>query len=143
MNGQTKKQMLEKLDALRKYIKFLESYKTYSPEEIEDNYTVQSAVERNMHLALECVIDIGEMLISLEKLEKPASNREIILLLGKNKILPPDFARKFAPAMGLRNILVHQYDKIDHERLQRHMKDEIEDFDIFARHIIKYLKKSK
>ena len=65
----------------------------------------------------------------------------MIEILGENRIIPKAFALKFAPAAGLRNILVHQYGEIDIEKLYLHLKADVGDFDFFARHIAAYVKK--
>jgi uncharacterized protein YutE (UPF0331/DUF86 family) len=61
----------------------LESYQSRAKEELRENYTLRGAVERYLHLALECTLDIGEMIISKEGLRKPESYREVIEILGK------------------------------------------------------------
>lgn len=93
-----------------------------------------------MQVALECVLDIGEMIISYENLRKPDSYREIIKILGENKILPKEFARRFALAAGFRNVLVHMYAEVDIEELYKYLRNNLSDFDKFARYIAVYLK---
>ncbi|MCZ7358501.1 MAG: DUF86 domain-containing protein [Candidatus Methanoperedens sp.] len=45
---------------------------------------------------------------------------EVFLVLGAHDILPRDFAMKFAPSAGFRNVLVHMYPKIDIARLYQY-----------------------
>ena len=126
---------------MEEYTKFLESYKTIDGEELEANYELRSAIERNFQVALEAVFDIGESIISHENLKKPESYREIIEILGDNGILSKEFANKFAPAAGFRNILVHMYADVDINELCEYLHNNLGDFDKFATYIAKYLEK--
>lgn len=92
-----------------------------------------------MEVSLACMIDICEMVISIEKLRRPDTYREVILVLGQHGILPEDFSRKLAPAAGFRNVLVHMYADIDIGKLYSHLQKDIDDLELFAGYIAKYL----
>ena len=128
-----------KLEQLGEYVSILREYQNYDLEEIRDNLTLRGAVERYMEISLACVIDICEMIISSEKLRRPDTYRKVILTLGKNGILPEDFAEKLAPAAGFRNVLVHMYADIDIVKLYSHLQNDIDDLELFAEYIAKHL----
>ncbi|WYM86760.1 DUF86 domain-containing protein [Methanolobus sp. WCC5] len=107
--------------------------------ELEKNYQLRSAVERNFQLAIESAIDIGEMIISREGFERPEVYRSVFLILGNHGIIPPEFAEGFAQAAGLRNVLVHIYEEVDIDILHMFLTERLEDFDEFARHTARYL----
>lgn len=135
-------EIASKLEMLRKYVGILRNYQKHGIEDLEEDITFRGAVERYLEVALECALDMGEMIISAERLEKPESYREVIELLGKNNILPREFSEKFAPAAGFRNILVHGYAEVDVEKLYEFLQNNLEDFDEFSKHVAKYLEKS-
>ena len=135
----SKQSILQKLELLRKYVGYLKEYQRYALEDLQKNYTLRGAVERYFQLAIECVIDIAEIIISDLKIERPGEYREAIDLLGEKGILPGDFAYYFAPIAGFRNILVHEYIKVDLKEVYRHLKKDLPDFDKFARYIADYL----
>src|SRR3989338_2671959 len=97
----------KKLSDLKKYVSFLRKYQKNKKEDLENDFTLRAAVERYMQLSLEIVIEISEMIIAYKGFRKPERHRETIEILAENKVLPKQFARRFAPAMGFRNILVH------------------------------------
>ena len=66
-----REEIYSKLEELKKYVRFLRSYKSHRKEELRENYTLRGAVERYFQLALECTINIGEMIISKEGFRKP------------------------------------------------------------------------
>jgi len=136
-----KEGILQKLELLREYVGYLKGYQKYTLRDLEKDYTLRGAVERYFELAIESVIDIAEIIISDLRLQKPEEYREAIDILGEKGIIPDEFAYYFAPIAGFRNILVHEYAKVDLEEVYRHLKDNLPDFDRFARYIADYLSK--
>lgn len=136
-----KDEIISRLDKLKEYVDLLKGYQKYSLEQLKKDFTLRGAVERYLELALECIIDIGEMIISAEGFRKPENYREIIEILGEKNIIPKNFAEKFAPAAGFRNILVHMYTRIDINKVFSLLQNNLHDFEEFAKHVANYLKK--
>jgi len=137
----TREKISKKLRNMKKYLDFLRSHKSITREELEENYALKSAIERNFHLALEAALDIGEIIISAESFEKPEDYRSVILILGKRKIIPKDFAERFAGAAGFRNILVHAYEDLDLEKFYYYLRNNLEDINEFAKYVVNYIEK--
>ncbi|MEE8423347.1 MAG: DUF86 domain-containing protein [Thermodesulfobacteriota bacterium] len=137
-----KEKISRKLRNMKKYVDFLRSHSSTTREELEENYELRSAIERNFHLAIESALDVGEIIISAEGFEKPEDYREVIVILGKHKAIPMDFALRFARAAGFRNILVHMYEEVDVGKLHDYLQNNLEDFNEFSKHVAKYLEKS-
>jgi uncharacterized protein YutE (UPF0331/DUF86 family) len=134
-------EIASKLEMLEEYTVILREYQQYDVEDLINDHTLRAAVERYIEVALECMIDIGEMIISREKLKRPDTYRDVFLLLGEHAILPADFAKELAPAAGFRNVLVHMYAKIDVERVFYYLKNNLEDMELFGKYIARYLVK--
>ena len=132
--------IIRKLNFMQKCVNYLKSVDAGS-NELDTNYELRSAVERNFQLAIESAIDIGEIIISKEELERPEDYRSVFLTLGRKGIIPADFAHDFSLAAGFRNVLVHIYEDIDTGILYTFLTDRLEDFDEFASHIAHYLSK--
>ncbi len=134
-----KEKISRKFRAMKKYVDFLREYRSTPKEELEKNDLLKAAIERNFQLVIESALDIGEVIISTRDFEKPEDYRDIILILGKQGVLPVDFANSFAKAAGFRNILVHMYEEVDAGKLQEYLRDNLEDFNEYAKCIAKYL----
>ena len=106
---------------------------------MENNYELKSALERNLHVAIEAALDIGEMIIAEENLPRPEEYRGVFLALGKAGIIPEDFAKRIAPMVGFRNILVH-YNEIDVDLMCKFIKERLDDLEEFVSYIRKYVK---
>ena len=132
-------EIASKLEMLEEYVAILKGYQHHDVEDLMRDHTLRGAVERYIEVALECMIDIGEMIISKEKLKRPDTYRDVFLLLGEHGILPDDFAKDLAPAAGFRNVLVHMYAKIDIDRLYYYLENNLEDIELFGKYIARYL----
>lgn len=136
-----KEKTARKLENMKKYVDFLKSKRNITKKQLSTDYGLESAIERNFQTALECVIEIGEIIISKEGFRRPEKYRDIILILGENGILPERFAKKFEKAIGFRNVLVHHYAEVDLNKLYEYLQKNLKDFDTFARHVVRYLRK--
>ena len=132
-------EIASKLEHLREYVTILKGYQYHKIEELQTDHTLKGAIERYLEVALECTIDIGEMIISREKLKRPESYQEVFLILGEQGILPINFAKKYAPSAGLRNRLVHMYAKIDIGKLHYYLQNNVGDIEQFGKYIAQYL----
>ncbi len=130
-----------KLQRLQKNVRFLQKNSHLQPKDLEADWVLQSAIERNLQVAIETVLDIGEVILAEEKVERPEDYKGVIIILGKLNIISNEFAKSFSQAAGFRNILVHAYDEIKLDYVCEFLQTRLEDFDMFARAIAAYLEK--
>ncbi len=136
-------EILSKLEMLKGYVELLKGYQSRTLDQVKADPTLRGAIERYLAVALECTLDVGEMIISLEGLRKPGAYREVIEVLGEKNIISEDFVKRFTPAAGFRNILVHMYAEVDVEKVYKFLQESLGDFDEFAKCVANYLKKSR
>ena len=105
-----------KLVFLTQYLKDLSKYKKISDVEFEKNHY---EIERLLQLIIEVACDINSHLITRRLQRPPEDYYESFIELGNLNIIPKTLALKLAPSAGLRNALVHAYDKIDEKRVKQ------------------------
>ncbi len=88
------------------------------------------------------MIDINLHFIRELDLKSPDDFQNTFSILAASNIIPDDFAEKFAPVVGMRNILVHRYEKVDKKLFVSQVKNERKDFLEYLRLINQYLKKT-
>lgn len=132
-----------RLKKLEEYVKQLKIYKKSSLAEMRNDFTLQLAILHAFQLSIECVLDIGEFIISEYDFRKPEKANEIIIILGEQGILPKSFALNFSEAAKFRNLIVHEYIKIDMGEVYQHLQRDLKDFDFYAKCIAGFLKKKK
>ncbi len=59
--------IVRKIAIIEKALSYLRSRAHLKPEDIEGNYELRSALERNLQIAIEAALDIGEMIIAEEE----------------------------------------------------------------------------
>lgn len=119
--------------------------KSIDPEstDFESDYEKRSAVERNFQLAIESTIDIGEIIISEEGFKRLQDYESVFPVLGRRSVLPKDFAEKFAPLAGFKNVLVHMYEEVDLGILEEFLSKKLGDFEEFAGYVLEYIEKKE
>ncbi|HHN65018.1 MAG TPA: DUF86 domain-containing protein, partial [Nitrospirae bacterium] len=95
--------------------------------------------ERLVQLIVDEIIDINKHIIKYGRLQVPEDTFSTFLVLGINNILPPEFAKRLAPVVGLRNRLVHRYEKIDVDLLLKELRRNSSDFEEYLRYIFQYI----
>jgi uncharacterized protein YutE (UPF0331/DUF86 family) len=87
----------------------------------------QESIAFNMHLAIQNCMDIAAHIIGEEGLGVPGSAGEMFFLLQENGFLSADLADRMVKAVGFRNLLVHEYEKIDLQRLHQAAEKNVDD----------------
>lgn len=100
---------------------------------------LRSNCERELQVAIQCALDIGNHIIAEENLTAPEDQTDIFHILGASGILPPPFAERILPMAGFRNILVHDYLRLDHARVYSILTQALTDLEEFARHVQAWL----
>lgn len=94
---------------------------------LADNLKIRT-VERLFQLIVDTSIDINTHLISESGLQVPDDYQSTFVTLSQNKILPMDLALRIAPSVGLRNLVVHKYGRVDVKKMIEDIKTEIGDY---------------
>ena len=98
-------------DCVRRLFEILQENPTL--ETYRNSWKDKDSAERNLQKTIEALIDIGKMLVSEKQLREPANNREVFLILEENNLFPSEFMALIDRMIGMRNIIVHSYDRID------------------------------
>ena len=128
-----------RLEKLREFVDILRTLKGVTARDLISDVDKRAKAERFLQLAIEACVDIAELLIVDQRLPAPDDSAESIEILGNEKIVDSQFAKSFAKAVGLRNILVHDYVDIDYGIIADKVNNRLDDFDRFAREIAKFL----
>lgn len=130
------KLLAEYLDELQTFRKQTNSFKAY----LEDTL-LRRAVERTLQIAVEACLDIGRRLISLEGFRYPEDNKDVFQVLIEEKIVSKTLSYHLLDMARFRNLMVHDYAKVDDAKVYGILKKRIGDFDQYARAIVLYFEK--
>lgn len=133
--------ILDKLSDISKYQAELKKLLESSDREILDNFEKLHTAERLLQLIVDTMIDINQHFINELDLDAADDFQGTFYILSESSLIDKDFAQKIAPVVGLRNKVVHRYEKLDKERFIHDLRDNYEDFDKYVELVLKYLNK--
>jgi len=96
---------LKKLSDIKRENRTLDQYR--------NSWKDKDSAERNIQKIVEAIIDLGKILIAGKKFKEPSSNREVFQILEEKGIFPSEFLPLVDKMIGMRNIIVHSYNRID------------------------------
>ena len=128
---------MEKLD---EYLGYLSEIQKVNKKQFVGDYHYFGLAERYLQLSIEIILDIGKLIIISERLRKPEDNQDIFSILAGRKIISGKLFQELSGIAGFRNILVHDYEKIDREIVHQKLKENSNNFNDFKKEIVKFLK---
>ena len=131
--------ILRKLSELDEYSKQLGEFAGISLEEYSGNWKVQRIIERTLQIMVETCADIANHIISDKGYRTPKSYVDIFKVLYENNIINKDLFDIMAKMVKFRNIVVHQYDKLDETIVIGILKRHISDFETYRDVLLRIL----
>ena len=131
--------ILAKLDELDSYLRELRSV---VPASFHEYLTVEKrrSSERLLQVAIEAVIDICALLVTGLRLGLPADEDDLFEKLTAREVISPPIADLLRRMKGMRNILVHEYGRVDNALVFETVQQRLGDFDAFKREILAFLR---
>jgi uncharacterized protein YutE (UPF0331/DUF86 family) len=102
-----------RLERLREYLDILASVQQYDCRRFMEDPFIHSTAERNLHLVIECLLDIGNHIIADRGYAKPENYEDIFHILCKNGVIKQQLYKNIQGMAAFRNILVHDYMRLD------------------------------
>ncbi len=135
--------IIAKLQKLDEFIKYLEELQQVNKKSFFADYHFFGAAEHYLHLSIEAVHDVADLIIIDKQLPRPEERREVFRILFEHKVINEDLYQKFTGITGFRNVLVHEYDKIDKQKVYAHLQVSVDQLNDFKRQVLKFLKKKR
>jgi len=96
-------------------------------------------LERLSHVIIESIVDVGNLMIDGFIMRDPGSYHDIIDILVDEKVIPEQDESSYKAIIDLRQMLVQEYLKIDHNRLKDVLFTNKDVLKQFSHHIRTYL----
>ena len=131
----------DKINEVKSYLDELQEIAPNNIEEYRASIEKKAACERYVEKIVEAVTDLAFLTIKLKKLKIPEDDSDAFTILYENKIIDDIISTKLKNAKGMKNILAHQYGKVDDEIVFEAVTQELEkDVEAFIKQIEKVLK---
>jgi len=105
----------DKLSEIEDYLSELEGIMPNSFQEYENNLKTKAACERYFEKIIEAVVDLAFLIIKDKGYKIPEEDKESFDILENQGIISHELSEKLKDAKGMRNIIAHEYGKIDDE----------------------------
>jgi uncharacterized protein YutE (UPF0331/DUF86 family) len=121
-----------KLATLEEALTFLTEMAALDYETFVGDRRNYRAAERYLHLACEAVFEIGTHTIASLGLPRPERYHDVLPILQQSDVVSAETALALRDLAGFRNLLVHEYGRIDHRRMHEFMRTRLGDLRRFA-----------
>lgn len=133
-----RERVLGKLDDLDRYLGEL---REVLPADFSSYQKVvtKRACERLLQIAIETVIDVCSIMVAGLRLGLPSDEEDLFEKLEAAKIIPPETKEILKRMKGMRNILVHEYGRVNDRIVYEALTQRLRDFDTFRSQILRAL----
>jgi uncharacterized protein YutE (UPF0331/DUF86 family) len=127
------------LESLREVVSPLESV-----EEFTDDPAKFFATQHLLQICIQILIDMALKIVSMAGLKTPKEYRDLAHTFEEQGALTEDESKTFREMIGLRNLLVHVYPKVNPEIVFHAAKDEAEkDLRMVASKLARFAEKTE
>ena len=132
------------LDKIKELKDFINEFEEIIPPSFEDYKKPKdkAACERYVEKIVEAAVDTAFFIIKYKKIELPEDDKSAFDILFKNGIITLEVSKAMKSAKGMKNIISHQYDRVDDKVVYESITNElIRDSKKFVREINEWLNK--
>jgi uncharacterized protein YutE (UPF0331/DUF86 family) len=120
-----------RLALLDTYLEQLATYRTIDVQAYAADWKTQRIVERTLHLAIETCMDVADHLVADRRLRVPETGAESFEILAEAGLVSRELGAALALMVGFRNILVHDYARLDPSIVVRVLQHDLHDVERF------------
>lgn len=132
MNGP----ILSKLNLLDEVLNELRTLEPVTLAQLEEDWRTRRAIERDLLILVEIVVDVCQRLIALADQSPAATSAEAIRRCVQLGVLESE--EPYRKMVQFRNFIVHRYERIDPAILADVVNRRLGDFDLFRKLVMAY-----
>lgn len=132
--------ILRKLAELEIYLSQVAEYKKITLTAYQQDWKAQRAVERTLQIMIETCVDVAGHIISDQQYRIPKNYADTFKVLHENDIIDEKMCNTMQQMAKFRNIVVHNYDKVDAEIVIGILRKRLDDFIHYKNAIVEYIK---
>lgn len=131
-----------RLGRLDEYLRILEELARLEEGVFVADPRNHGAAERFLHLAIECVFDIGTHCVAALGLKRPERYSDILPTLADASVVSRATEAELESLAGFRNRLVHDYFRLERTRVHLFIRTRLDGFRHFAADVARRLDSS-
>jgi uncharacterized protein YutE (UPF0331/DUF86 family) len=131
--------VLRKLSDLSDLCGQMIEYRGITARRYAADWKSQRIVERTLQMMVEMCLDVANHIISDKGYRRPVGYADHFTVLRENRILSARLTARMEKMAKFRNLIVHNYDKVDAEIVVGILTKSLDDFDAFKTAVVKFL----
>ena len=128
--------ILAKAGSVRNHLNRISEKSNVDSDSFIKDVDRQESILFNIQMAVQNCIDIAAHIISEQGFGVPGSTTEMLFILNENGYLDSRLTQKMVKAVGFRNLIVHEYARIDLARVYEIAQNDIRDLNEYLKSII-------
>ncbi|TFG11246.1 MAG: DUF86 domain-containing protein [Promethearchaeota archaeon] len=128
-----------RLDIILERVTRIKHIETMTQEQYLKDELLQSAIERNLQIIAQAIIDICTHLIAHNHWGSPKSYAGAVTIIANHKVIDSTLAERLIHLVKLRNVLVHLYLKVDQKIVYQSARSIVNDAKLFTDTILKFV----
>ena len=130
-----------KLAQVDSYLGQMREFSKISLTAYKNDWKTQRIVERTLQILIEVCVDIANHIISDQGMRLPTGYADTFEVLKEAKVISKRLGETMETMAKFRNVVVHQYEKIDPAIVVSILRKNLVDFGKYQKAIINYLSK--
>ena len=127
--------VLAKAGSVKRHLSRIVEKRNIDLKTFKEDIDRQASILFNLQMAVQSCIDLAAHLISEEGLGVPGSTSEMFYTLEENGYLDADITEKMVKAVSFRNLMVHEYGKIELDQVFEVAQKDIQDLNEYLKAI--------
>jgi uncharacterized protein YutE (UPF0331/DUF86 family) len=128
--------IMVKAGAVQAHLRRARSKCPADPAAFAADHDLQDIVLFNLQMAIQNCADIAAHICSEEGFGVPGSVSELLYLLEENGVIDRHLTEKMVKAVGLRNLIVHTYARLDFDQVHAAVQNDLTDLTLFLEVIL-------
>lgn len=129
--------ILRKVADVEQYLQQLAGYRQIDADAYRSDWKTQRIVERTLHLTIEACMDVADHIVADRRLRVPETGAATFEILAEAGVISADLGASLARMVGFRNILVHDYARLDADVVLRVLRTDLADVERFRDAILR------
>lgn len=135
--------IVAKLQALDEYLGYLKDLQKVNKKSFLADYHQFGLAEHYLYLSIEALLDVAKLMVIAYGFPRPEENRDVFRVLYDKRVISEKLYSQLAGVSGFRNVLIHEYEKVDKTCVYEYLRNNIDQFKEFKRQALRFLSKIK
>ena len=124
------------MDTIGRCIERIESKKPFTAQDLNRDFDLQDIISVNLERMVQAAVNLSALIISKSSFPPPLEMAEGFETLKAMGYIDETVCARMKKAVGFRNLIVHEYEKINWQVVFFISENHLDDFRVFVRQVL-------